>query len=537
MLRTNTMHLTLRITLDHVWLFAFGALIALRVFLTPVPPHDFWWHIAMGRLIVETGAIPTVDSFSFTQAGESFYNQGWFAQIVMYLIYRLGNIPLLVLVQAIVLVLTYDLLLRLCIRRSGAVRLSAGLLLMTTMPLSFDNWNIRPQSYAFLLFVAFVYVLTAWRENWAPQPKDDLKNPTQRVSIIWRWRLWMLPLLMILWVNIHGSFVLGGALIALTFLGEAGRRFVESRRETLAWANRPIGTPEEVLQRTESPTGSPFRPLLFWGALTALAMLVNPRGIEVLVYVRSLLNTSAVTQLVTEWAAPTIREPGGVIFFLFLVVCVVILVYSRQRPNPVDMLLAGAFLWLALGAVRNIVWFGMIMTPLLAVQAAVWKSPSSRQQKFNGLPTLNALLIGVIALPLVLTLPWFKPALNLPPELGNLLSEDTPVAAVEFLQADPQKPDRLFHAMAYGSYLIWAIPEQKVFIDPRIELYPYEQWLDYGRLSAGQNVEALLGHYQIDGLLLDNERQANLLEAVRTDQSWELRFEDESSTYLVKRNG
>jgi hypothetical protein len=91
--------------------------------------------------------------------------------------------------------------------------------------------------------------------------------------------------------------------------------------------------------------------------------------------------------------------------------------------------------------------------------------------------------------------------------------------------------------MAYGSYLIWAIPEQKVFIDPRIELYPYEQWLDYGRLSAGQNVEALLGHYQIDGLLLDNERQANLLEAVRTDQSWELRFEDESSTYLVKRNG
>ncbi|MCG8346229.1 MAG: hypothetical protein MI924_00430, partial [Chloroflexales bacterium] len=462
------MHLAIRITLDHVWLFAFGALIALRVFLTPVPPHDFWWHMAMGRLIFETGAIPTVDSFSFTQSGELFYNQGWLAQIVMYLVYRIGSVPLLVFMQAIVLVLTYGLLLRLCIRRSGAVRLSAGLLLMTTMPLSFDNWNIRPQSYAFLLFVAFVYVLTAWRENWNQRAEGNRKSSTQRVSVIWRWRLWMAPLLMILWVNIHGSFVLGGVLIALTFLGEAGRRFVENRREALAWANQPIGTPEEILQRTEQQTASSLSPLLFWGVLTTLAMLVNPRGIEVLGYVRSLLNTSAVTQLVTEWAAPTIREPGGIIFFLFLMVCVIILVYSRQRPNPVDMLLAGAFLWLALGAVRNIVWFGMIMTPLLAVQSAAWKSTPSRQQKFNGLPALNATLIGLIALPLVLTLPWFKPTLDLPPELGNLLSEDTPVAAVEFLKADPEKPERLFHAMGYGSYLIWEAPEQKVFIDSRI---------------------------------------------------------------------
>lgn len=520
-----------RLTLDHVWLFAAVALIALRVFLTPIPPHDFWWHMATGREIVATGAIPAVDSFSFTRAGEAFYNQSWLAQLLLYGLHGLGGVPLLIMVQAAVLTLTYGLLLWLCIRRSGAARLSAGVVLMLTMPLSFDNWNVRPQSYAFPLFAAFLLVLTAWRENWNPEA-------AQRVPALWRGRLWLLPLLMLLWVNIHGSFVLGGALIALTFAGEAARRFWEARREAAAWAERPIGVAEDVLSRPERPARSPLWPLFVWGAATAAAMLVNPRGVGVLGYVRDLLSTSAVTTLVTEWAAPTIREPGGLIFFLFVMVAVVILAYAPRRPNLVDMVLAGAFFWLALGAVRNIVWFGMVMTPLLAVHLAAWLRPSApeaRRAQFNGLPALNAALIAVIGLPLLLALPWFKPALGLPPALGDLLSDETPVAAVAALQADPQRPQRLFHAMSYGSYIIWAAPEQPVFIDPRIELYPYDQWLDYGTLSAGLNSDALLAKYRIDGLLLDNELQAGLLQAVRADPAWEVRFADAQSTYLIRK--
>jgi hypothetical protein len=500
-------------TLDHVWLFAPVALIGLRALLTPIPPNDFWWHMATGRLIVEQGAIPTADSFSFTRAGEPFYNQGWLAQLLMYGLHQLGGIPLIYIVQALVIVLAYGLLLRLCLWRTGQVRLSVGLLFATVL-LSFDNWLVRPQSYAFVLFAGFLTVLTEYRLGG--------KN-----------RLWLLPPLMVVWVNLHGSFVLGGVLIAITLAAEWLKRRIASWREITRWASQPIGAPEDVLARHEPERPVPLLPLLLWGAATALALLLNPRGPAVLGYVRNLLGTSAVTSLVTEWAPPSIREPGGTIFFLFLFLCIAVLTYARRRPDLTDMLLAGAFLWNALGAGRNVVWFGFVATPLLVAQAATLLAPQKQARAAAGLPALNAVLIGLLGLMLALALPWLKPAL-LPPSVGALLTKDTPVEAVSFLRSQPDRPRRLFHSEAYGSYLIWAAPEQPVFIDTRIELYPYQQWRDYINLSQGSNVATLLQKYQIDGLLLSVEHQEGLIEAIRREGGWVERYADEQSVYFTR---
>src|SRR3954447_13890795 len=220
------------LTLDHVWLAVALMLIALRPLLTPIPPNDFWWHMATGRAIVAQGAIPTVDSFSYTQLGQPFYNQGWLAQLLMYGIYQLGGIPLTYIFQALVIALAYGLLLRLCLLRTNQVQLSVGLLLLTTLPLSFDNWLVRPQSYAFPLFAAFLTILTEYRLGG--------KN-----------RLWLLPPLMVLWVNIHGSFVLGGVLIGVTLAAEWLKRGAGGWREATSWASKPIGAPEDVLDRPD----------------------------------------------------------------------------------------------------------------------------------------------------------------------------------------------------------------------------------------------------------------------------------------------
>jgi hypothetical protein len=82
-------------TLIHVWIAALFAAILLRTFLMPVPPNDVWWQLAMGRLIVHTGGILTHDVFSFTQAGQPYYNQPWLAQLLMYGLHRVGGVPLL----------------------------------------------------------------------------------------------------------------------------------------------------------------------------------------------------------------------------------------------------------------------------------------------------------------------------------------------------------------------------------------------------------------------------------------------------------
>jgi len=124
--------------------------------------------------------------------------------------------------------------------------------------------------------------------------------------------------------------------------------------------------------------------------------------------------------------------------------------------------------------------------------------------------------------------------LGLPPSVGGLLSEDTPVAAVEALRAQNARPQRLFHTEAYGSYLIWAAPEQPVFIDTRIELYPYEQWNDYIMLSQGLQVEQLLQKYGFDGFLLNKERQNGLIEHLKAMPGWITQFEDEQTIYLSR---
>lgn len=489
-------------TLDHVWLAAALLLIALRPLLTPIPPNDFWWHLATGRVIASTGSVPVADSFSFTRAGQPFFNQGWLAQLFMYWLHQLGGVPLILVVQSLVIALAYGLLLRLCIRRTGRLRLSVGLLLMVTLPLSFTNWIVRPQSYALPIFAAFLTILTEYRLGYSR-------------------RLWLLPILMALWVNIHGTFVLGLALIGLTWVGmlfERGDDRQPTTDDTSATASRP-----------------PIAQLALWGAITATAMLLNPRGVGVLAYVRNLLGSNAVTTLVTEWAPPTTHDLEGTIFFLFVMLCGAVLIYARRRPALADMLLFGAFLWLALGANRNVIWFGMVATPLLISQAASLGAGRAPARTTAGSPLLNGLLIGVLALLLLLALPWVKPALDLPPAVGALIAEDTPVKAVEFLRAQPDRPRHLFHTEAYGSYLIWAAPEQLVFVDTRIELYPFEQWRDYINLGQGNNVAALLQKYDIDGLLLNAKQQAPLIAAIRADTSWAERYHDQQTLYFVRK--
>lgn len=479
-----------RITLDAVYIAVALALIALRVLLTPIPPHDFWWHMAVGRQTVEAGAIPTTDTFSFTQAGQPYYNQGWLAQVGMYGLYTVGGLPLLILVQVVVICAAYGLLLWFTAVQTGRLRLAVAVLLLAILPVSFTNWNVRPQSYVLPIMAAYIVVLARYRQG---------------VN-----RLWLLPLLMALWVNIHGTFVLGLVLIGLTVVGEA-----------LKWRFARLGG--------EYP--APLRPLLVWGSVSALAVLANPRGLGVLGYVRGLLGSNQVTELVTEWAPPTIRDANGVIFFLLAILLAGALIYARRMPDPTDLLIAGAFFWLALGASRSQMWFALVSMPLLVSTLA---RLLPRRPAFQGRTPLNATLLALLGLLILGALPWVKPLL-IEGESGRLISSETPVDAVAAMRQLP-RPERLLNASPFGSYLIWELPDQPVFIDPRFELYPYEQWQDYVVLSNGYDIDRLLERYQFDGMLLDPVDQKALVEAMKQRQDWRMQFTGEQSVYFLHQS-
>jgi hypothetical protein len=81
--------------------------------------------------------------------------------------------------------------------------------------------------------------------------------------------------------------------------------------------------------------------------------------------------------------------------------------------------------------------------------------------------------------------------------------------------------------MGYGSYLIWAIPDQGVFVDPRVELFPYDQWMDYIDVNNGTNYNEILTKYGVDRILLDKKLQPNLAASLLNDRLWNFEYDDQ----------
>ncbi len=491
--------------LDPVWVLAALGIIFAFVSVQPIQPQDFWWHLRVGQIVAETGAVPTTDQFSFTVAGQPYIYQSWLAGLILYVTQRLGGPELVVLMQAVTITLAYGLILAHCWHVSRQARLAA-LVTLLAAAVGYGNWNVRPQTFSILLFVIFWVILSRYRRG-------------ERAG------LGLLPVLMMIWINLHGAFVLGLALTTLVLAGETVKRLARWQPEPLSW-----------------------RAISLLTAVTAslpLAMLLNPRGPLIYRYVQGLGTNPTVQGLIVEWQPTDIRTLEGLLFFS-LAGLVALLFLLRGRPtDPTDFLVYAAFLWLGLSAVRHQIWLGLVAAPLaVAYGPAAWATaPSVLKRWLAGLarpaparPRLNALLAGLILLGVIASLPWCKPYLPLIAAKQGVIAPGTPVHATAFLRAGGQ-PVRLFHAMDYGSYLIWAWPAVPVFADARIELYPERVWQDYLAITyARYDWEDRLAAWEIDTLLLDRTGQPLLIEAVASSPCWERCYEDEATVIFRRRD-
>jgi hypothetical protein len=154
----------------------------------------------------------------------------------------------------------------------------------------------------------------------------------------------------------------------------------------------------------------------------------------------------------------------------------------------------------------------------------------------TGSPVLNAAFASLILLMGVVSLPWFKPALPLSERKTGLISMETPVEATQFL-LDERLPAPIFHAMAFGSYLIWAAePEYKVFVDGRIGPYSQKVWNDYLLISTGRaGWEKRLEHYGVKTLMLSPGGQPALIDSVKASPAWRLVYEDRSAVIFTRK--
>jgi len=485
---------------DQLWPLIILAGFLFYVSLVPLPPNDFWWHLRIGEYIAHNQAVPTTNLFAWTiPADQPFFYAAWLGELLMYTAYQVGGVNLLTFIRTLLAGITFWIAGAEARRRSGSWRIAAlalalAALMSLTVPL------VRTQMWAWLPFVLFSALLARFTSG----------------QLSPRWLL-ILPPLMAFWVNVHGSFILGLVLIGAYFAGEMLSalfgRVGQAQPRPLPWHN------------------------LAWlggiGLLTALATLVNPRGIEIFGYVRSLLANSPVQDLVTEWQPPTPHGTANIIFYLSILAWFTAQAYTRFRPSPTDMLLTLGFLWLAWSGQRSVMWYGLVVMPILAQSLAgiplkgLGTSPPRSR--------LNSLVALILFVPVLLVQPWLVERFPLPevywqqvlrgtPEAA-LLSAETPLAAANYLTEHPG--GKMFQEMGYASYLIWVIPEQGVFADPRIELFTTQHWQDYIRISQGLQYNELLSKYGADRILLSSALQPALAEALQSDPCWQQEYQDQ----------
>jgi hypothetical protein len=217
-----------------------------------------------------------------------------------------------------------------------------------------------------------------------------------------------------------------------------------------------------------------------------------------------------------------------------------VLAVSPRRPTLNQLITFLFFAALGLKTGRGIVWFGLVMAPVLAEHfqalADLLPRPAQQSEVSQAISCrLNALFAGVILLMVMITLPWFKESLPLPELKRGLISAETPVEATQFL-VENQLPGPVFHHMAYGSYLIWAAqPDYPVFVDSRIELFPYAHWLDYMMISnADGDWVSILEKFEIRTLMVSIEDQPALILEITNSPNWNLSFENAlTSIYTI----
>ena len=419
-------------SLSRLWLFLAVALPVLASLLASMSTVDLTYQLRAGAEIIETRSVPSTDSWTFTAAGQPWVDQQWGTQVVLAAVERIGSWTGLALFRALLTGVIFGALVVVARRRGLAARTTA-LLVLSAFVIAAPALALRPQLLGMACF-ALVLLLVA----------DRRAHPR---------RLWLVPVVAVVWANLHGSFLLGPLVLGLAWL--------EDRHD-----HGPIAAHTLVL-----------------GVVSALAACLTPFGPWVWAYAVGLSANSEVTARITEWQATTIRDVSGLLFFVS-VAAVLVLVARRGRATPWPQLAwLAAFAAIGFYAQRGIAWW-----PLAAFVAVAGTLVPAGSRPERTEPALMRRLHLVVAGALMLTaaalLPLWRPLDPGTRTPVGVLTEAPP--GITAALRDVGRPgDRILNPQIWGSWFEYAIPEAAYAVDSRIEFFPVDVWRRYEAIVAG----------------------------------------------------
>jgi len=421
---------------------------------------DYWWHLAVGRHFARTGHLPAVDDWSFTLPGSPWLPHSWLAELVLYAGHaRFGPVGPLVLTGAV-----FAALLALLLAdqwRHGATRLRAvgvGALLLVAM----DRFAYpRPQMFGFIFFLVTLLALERFVE------RGGVK------------RLALLAPVVLLWANVHPSFVLGLVLMGNVFLGALLTRLVR--------AGRPPALDRRALLALASV-----------GACAAALTTVNPAGPALLRYVLG-KPAQPMRALLVEWQPLDVASLVGVPFALLLLTLVVAVVRRGGFVHLHHALLCGVAAYSALSCVRDVPFavmaFAVVSARTFPEEAPAGDGASPLEVSRRVAVVLDAVILAVVGL---------APAFLGGAPYDEASDPRLPAKAVAAVGSELARA-RPFHEFDWGGWLVWRFGEERaVFVDGRADHFIAEGVLGeyFAAWRVTPEVDRVLDKYAVGAVLL-----------------------------------
>lgn len=514
-------------------------IVLLGLFSVKIWDPDFWWHLKTGEYIYQTKSLPQTDPFAHTSLPKDPINptsdrqkfiltQYWLAQIIFYKIYQLFNFQGIIYLRASILTLLIYLLYK-GVRREGFGHyLSICLLIPAVVIFRYGYTGERPQLFSFLFSFLLVYILEGFRLSATLYPL-----PAKRYT------LYTIPIIMLLWANLHGGFILG-IVILIGYLFS----------ETIKYITKRFG---------QSLQYSLLKSLTIVSILSILFSLLNPNSYKVISVLRELENGLYKGQIAEAFSPFKFISLGKyapelITYFILLFLISLILLINIKRLDLTDVLILIGLTTMSLSAVRLISFFTPVATIMLARYGirtieglnsieglTILKRVSEGIRSYLRAPLTKGAFSTLLSFSLIIVL--IKGGLF----NKGIKNENYPTGAIRFLKNN-HIPGNMFNPYVWGGYLIWELyPDYKVFTDGRglieeiffqqakiMEAYPR----DFGGIPEWK---AFLKVYRVNFIVTFSVGQfvgrlVPLIPALLKDPEWHLIYMDDNSLIFLREN-
>ena len=387
---------------------------------------DLGFHLKYGQWITNHHHVPFTDQSTYTVSHHAYIDLHWLFQVILFMVYTCTGYPGISLFICLLgLLLSLLLLIR---NRIFFIPASiTGIALLAGFLIIDPRISPRPEMFTFLFITGVLLILDLYAEH--------RRN-----------YLYLIPVIMLLWCNMHALFVLGLIITAVYFISI----WIHERK--------------------------PDKSLLIWGIISFLICFINPYGIHGFAFPLELLTRfdpqNIYNQHIQEFM-PFFSQPDFVIrdyLFLVLLGLTILLTAFTSRVRKIhEIILLSLFAFLGVGSVRNIPLFVLVAIPIVSREIfELNKRITFRRKEISFIILVLMLLLPITLIPRILTNSYYIANNSFNRTGLGINQAHQPVEAGKFIM-DNHLDGPILNSIGFGGWLSWVLP-QPVFIDGRLEV-------------------------------------------------------------------